>query len=145
MGSSRHIPGERPACWVPWLAQRPWRALVRPKGPRAPFFTRKGGINNNNKLVSWQGNRPFPRRLAVGGAPVGLKKRHAGSLQTEVEHVEVGDRGMKKPGAGVRGGVRRGGSLSCWTDRGERKRLIPRGRITRVAAGGAVCGESGRG
>ena len=56
--------------------------------------------------------------MAVGGAPVGLKKRHAGSLQTEVEHVEVGDRGMKKPGAGVRGGVQRGGSLSCWTDRG---------------------------
>ena len=38
------------------------------------------------------------------GAPVGLKKRHAGSLQTEVEHVQVGDRGIKKPGAGVRGG-----------------------------------------
>ena len=27
---------------------------------------------------------------------------------TEVEHVEVGARGMKKPGAGVRGGVRKG-------------------------------------
>ena len=26
---------------------------------------------------------------------------------------------MEKPGAGVRGGVRCGGSLSCWTDRGE--------------------------
>ena len=49
VGSSRHIPGERPACWVPWLAQRPWRPLVRPKGPRAPCFIRKGGINNNNK------------------------------------------------------------------------------------------------
>ena len=48
VGSSRHIPGERPACWVPWLAQRPWRPLVRPKGPRAPCFIRKGGINNNN-------------------------------------------------------------------------------------------------
>ena len=47
VGSSRHIPGERPACWVPWLAQRPWRPLVRPKGPRAPYFIRKGGINNN--------------------------------------------------------------------------------------------------
>lgn len=51
VGSSRHIPGERPACWVPWLAQRPWRPLVRPKGPRAPYFIRKGGINNNNNGV----------------------------------------------------------------------------------------------
>ena len=48
VGPSRHDPGERPACWVPWLAQRPWRPLVRPKGPRAPFFIRKGGIDNNN-------------------------------------------------------------------------------------------------
>ena len=52
VGSSRHIPGERPACWVPWLAQRPWRPRVRPKGPRAPYFISKGGINNNNKLMS---------------------------------------------------------------------------------------------
>jgi len=51
VGSSRHIPGERPACWVPWLAQRPWRPLVRPKGPRAPCFIRKGGINNNNNKM----------------------------------------------------------------------------------------------
>ena len=72
---------------------RPWRPLGRPNvRPTRPVIHKKGGINNNNKLVSWQGNRPFPRRLAVGGAPVGLKKRHAGSLQTEVEHVEVGDR-----------------------------------------------------
>jgi len=48
VGPSRHDPGERPACWVPWLAQRPRRPLVRPKGPRAPFFIRKGGIDNNN-------------------------------------------------------------------------------------------------
>ena len=51
VGSSRHIPGERPAGWVPWLAQRPWRPLVRPKGPRAPYFIRKGGIKNNNSKV----------------------------------------------------------------------------------------------
>ena len=53
----------------------------------------------------------------MGGAPVGLKKRHqAGSLQTEVVAVEVGDRGMEKPNAGERraGGVRRGGSLSSY-------------------------------
>ena len=52
VGSSRHIPGERPACWVPWLAQRPWRPLVCPKGPRAPYFIRNRGINNNNNSES---------------------------------------------------------------------------------------------
>ena len=52
VGSSRHIPGERPACWVPWLAQRPWRPLIRPKGPRAPFFIRNGGIDKNNNMLS---------------------------------------------------------------------------------------------
>ena len=60
------------------------------------------------QTVDMRSTNPYtvcqPRRLAVGGGAVGLKKRHAGSLQTEVEHVEVGDRGMKKPGAGVRGG-----------------------------------------
>ena len=70
------IPGERPACWVPWLAQRPWRPLVRPKGPRAPCFIRKGGINNNNnnnfKLVGG--------RVGWGGVlngPCALRRRCA--------------------------------------------------------------------
>jgi len=47
-----------------------------------------------------------------GVASVGLKKRHAGNAQIEVEHVEVGDQDMKELGAGVWGGVRRGACLA---------------------------------
>ena len=68
VGSSRHIPGERPACWVPWLAQRPWRPLVRPKGPRDPCLPYPYASPNRAKGVSGI----FTIRLRVvriGGLP----------------------------------------------------------------------------